>query len=371
MSRHGLILPSIAALGLALALVGCGAEPVVVEERLRPARTQRVVASGSVVERTFSGAFRADVESRLSFRVPGTVEELPVRIGDSVAAGRLIARLDPDDYLLQVQEVAASLDQALAARRNAQAERDRVRELYENDNASLSQWDQARAAADSASARVESLSKRLELARRQLDYTRLSAPAAGAIARVWTEVNENVQAGQTIVTMTSGGRPEVEIPLPGSLIAQVGEGDRVVVTAGARPDEALEGVVTEVGVAAFGTTTFPVTVQLTSGGDWLRPGMAAEVTFRFATDAVESRILIPAVAVGEDRAGRFVFVAEEVEDGIAVVHRTPVTIGFLTSDEQIEIIDGVREGDLIVTAGVRRLEEGLRVRLMDSGGDPS
>jgi RND family efflux transporter MFP subunit len=347
-------------------LVACGEEQEIVEPKLRPARTQQVVASGAVRERTFSGAFRADVESRLSFRVGGTVEQLPVSVGDSVAAGRLIAQLDPDDYLLKVQEVEASLVQAVAARRNARNERDRVRDLWENQNASTSQLDQALAAAESAEAQVDSLSKRLELARRQLDYTRLTAPTSGAIARVWSEVNENVQAGQTIVTMTSGGRPEVEIPLPGSLITRVHEGDDVSVTSDAHQDEILEGVVTEVGVAAFGTTTFPVTVQLASPSDRIRPGMAAEVTFRFSSGEEGGRLLIPSVAVGEDRAGRFVFRADDLGDGTAEVHRQPVVVGALTSDEQIEIVEGIAEGDVIVTAGVRRLEEGLRVRLMDT-----
>jgi RND family efflux transporter MFP subunit len=346
--------------------IGCAVDEPAPEPELRPARTQRVVASGALRERTFSGAFQAGIESRLSFRVPGTVERLPVSVGQSVRAGQLIAELDPDDYLLQVQEAEASLTQAQAARRNAELERDRVRDLFENDNASRSQWDQARTAAESAAALVESLAKRLELARRQLGYTRLDAPTAGAIARVWTEVNENVQSGQTIVTLTSGSRPEVEISLPGALIADVREGEEVVVTCGAHPDGDLRGVVTEVGVAALGTTTFPVTVELTSESDLIRPGMAAEVTFRFPSGAAAGRVLVPAVAVGEDRDGRFVFLAEPTGDGTAVVQRRPVTVGDLTSDERIEIVDGVVEGELIVTAGVRRLEDGRKVRLMES-----
>jgi RND family efflux transporter MFP subunit len=297
--------------------------------------------------------------------VAGTVQRLPVAVGQTVHRGQLIAELDSRDYELQVQEVQASLTQALAAKRNAESERDRIRELYENDNASLSRWDQARAAAESAAAQVESLSKRLELAQRQLEYTRLTAPIAGAIASVEAEVNENVQIGQPVVTLTSGARPEVEISLPGALITDVREGDSVAVACDAHPNENLTGVVTEVGVAALGTTTFPVTVRLTSESDLIRPGMAAEVTFSFASAGSAGRFLVPAVAVGEDRHGRFVFLAESAGDGTAVVHRQPVTVGELTSDERIEIVDGVAEGDVIITAGVRRLDEGLRVLLIN------
>jgi RND family efflux transporter MFP subunit len=183
------------------------------------------------------------------------------------------------------------------------------------------------------------------------------------------EVNENVQAGQQIVTLFSRTMTEVEVDLPGSVITEIREGDRAVVECDAHLGENLDGFITEVGVAASGATTFPVTVQLATQSDRVRPGMAAEVTFRLASsDADMTRIFVPAVAVGEDRDGRFVFLAEPQGDGIAVVRRHPVTVGGLaTGDQQdrIEILDGVAAGDVIVTAGVRRLEDGRRVRLAE------
>jgi RND family efflux transporter MFP subunit len=264
-----------------------------------------------------------------------------------------------------VQEARAGLTQARATRRNADAERDRVRELYENDNASLSAWDQARAAAESAAAQVESLAKRLELAQRQLGYTRLVAPVDGAIAGTSVEVNENVLAGQTVVTLTSGTVPEVEIALPSQLIAEIEENDPVTVTCDAYPGEALPALVTEVGVAAMGSTTYPVRVRLKTARELIRPGMAAEVTFRFAAAGREHRIIVPPVAVGEDRQGRFVFLVEPQGDGTAVVRRHGVEVGELTT-EGLEVSSGLADGDRIVTAGVRRLEDGRVVKLGDT-----
>jgi multidrug efflux system membrane fusion protein len=360
----------ITAVGIAILCSACGRQETVVEPQLRPVRTEVVTLSGVERERTFSGTFRAGIESRLSFRVPGRVQRLNASVGQSVASGHVIAELEARDYELQVQEAQASLTRALASRRNADAERDRVRELYENDNASLSQWDQARAVAESAAAQVESLEKRLELAQLRLDYTRLTAPVAGAIATVEVEVNENVQAGQPIVTLSSSTMTEVEVDLPGSVITEIREGDRAVVECDAHPGEILDGIITEVGVAASGATTFPVTVQLTTQSDRVRPGMAAEVTFRLASpDGNSARIFVPAVAVGEDRDGRFVFLAEPQGDGTAVVRRRPVTVGDLTSNGQhdsIEVLDGLSEGNIIITAGVRRLENGRHVRLVEA-----
>jgi RND family efflux transporter MFP subunit len=334
-------------IGIAVLGVACGRQETVAEPQLRPVRTEVISVSGMERARTFSGTFRAGMESRLSFRVPGRVQQLTTSVGQSVLPGHLIAQLDSRDYELQVQEAQASLTRALASRRNTTAERDRVRELYENDNASLSQWDQARAVAESAAAQVVSLEKRLELVQLQLDYTRLTAPVAGAIATIEVEVNENVQAGQQIVTLSSSTMTEVGVDLPGSVITEIREGAGAVVECDALPGETFEAFVTEVGVAASGATTFPVTVQLAARNDRVRPGMAA----------------------GEDRDGRFVFLAEPEGEGRAVVRRRPVTVGDLTTDGQrdlIEVVDGLSEGDVIITAGVRRLEDGRQVRLVEA-----
>jgi RND family efflux transporter MFP subunit len=327
-------------IGIAVVGVACSRQETIAEPQLRPVRTEVVSLSGAQRQRTFSGTFHAGMESRLSFRVPGRVQQLNVSVGQSVRPGYLIAELDSRDYELQVQEAQASLTRALA-----------------------------RAVAESAAAQVESLEKRLELAQLQLDYTRLTVPVAGAIATVEVEVNENVQAGQPIVRLSSSTMTEVGVDLPGSVITAIREGAGVVVECDALPGETLDAVVTEVGVAASGATTFPVTVQLVAQSDRVRPGMAAEVTFRLASSETDAdRIYVPAVAVGEDRDGRFVFLAEPEGEGRAVVRRRPVTVGELTTDGQhdlIEVLAGLSEGDVIITAGVRRLEDGRLLRLAE------
>ena len=366
---HKTVLRVMSVVGIAVLSVTCSRQETDVEPELRPVRTEVVSLSGAQRQRTFSGTFRAGMESKLSFRVPGSVQRLNVSVGQSVRPGHLIAELESRDYELQVQEAQAGLTRARATRRNTDAERDRVRELYENDNASLSQWDQARAMAESAAAQVESLEKRLELAQLQLDYTHLTAPVAGAIATVEVEVNENVQAGQPIVTLSSSTMTEVGVDLPGSVITEIREGDSAVVECDDLPGETFDAFVTEVGVAASGATTFPVTVQLAVRSDRVRPGMAAEVTFRLASpEGSAGRIFVAAVAVGEDRDGRFVFLAEPEGEGRTVVRRRPVTVGDLTTDGQndlIEVLEGLSEGDVIITAGVRRLEDGRQVRLVE------
>jgi RND family efflux transporter MFP subunit len=354
----------IAALLFSLPFTGCSGKEEKEEELIRPVRYEQVFATGGGRGRTFSGAAQAGIESRLSFKVAGTVEAVEASVGDRVEEGKRLATIDASDYRLRLQEAEAALAQAEAQERNARSNYERTQALYENRNASKKDLDQARAANESATAQVRSSEKRLELARLQVRYCTLRAPFEGAVAAVEIEENENVSPGQTVAVLTAGERPEVRVSVPEVLIAQINTGDRSTATFDALPDRTFDATVSEVGVASVGfATTFPVTVRLDEETDEVRPGMAAEVTFRFDPAEGGERILVPPVAVGEDREGRYVFVVMPTEEGLGVAQRRAVEVGELTS-EGLEILDGLREGDLVVTAGVSRIIDGQTVKLL-------
>ena len=352
-------------------LLGCEQPPPSeTPEVIRPVRSQRVFLTGSNQVRTFSGTAKAGLEAKLSFKVSGTVQRLLVRVGGKVQQGQVLATLDPRDYDLKVQRADAALARSKASARNTNADYSRVRALYENRNASRNDLDQARAAAESSRAEVASSTKELELARLQLGYARLSAPAACYVASVPVEVNENVQAGQTVMEVVCGSRLEVEVGVPEIFIAKITKGSTVTATFDAIPGIQFQAVVTKVGVASGRTaTTFPVTVQLKQKVPGFRSGLAAEVTFAFKRRKGQARLLLPSVAVGEDRDGRFVFVVEERGEGLGIVHRKSVTTGELTP-EGLEILDGLSDGERVVTAGVRRIQDGRTVRLLPSSNRP-
>ncbi len=188
---------------------------------------------------------------------------------------------------------------------------------------------------------------------------------SGAIAQVIAEKNENVQSGKTVVTLTSSSKIEVEVSIPEILISLVKGGDKVTVTFDAIPAREFIATITEVGVTSTGTgTAFPVTVQLDGSDPDIRPGMAAVAAFLFESRDSRERFLLPTVAVGEDRRGRFVYVAEPLPDepGHALAHRRTVTVGELTADG-LEVFEGLTEGELVITAGISRITEGQKVRI--------
>jgi len=352
---------------LAAASVACGQEEAPAEPVIRTVRYMAVSAAGAEQTRTFSGVARAGVESSLSFRVAGVVDRVAVVVGSRVTRGALIAQLDPIDYELRVKQAEAALSQARAQASNAGADLQRVRLLFENDNASRNDLDAATAGEVSARAQVDSAAQQLDLARRQVGYTRLTAPIAGAIAEVRVEENENVAPGQAIVVLAAGQQPEVELTVPEGLITGIADGDAVRVRFDALAGREFDGSVTEVGVVASAlATTFPVIVRLQDAAD-VRPGMAADVTFTFRVGDGSPRFILPPAAVAEDRTGRFVFVAERAGGDLATARRRAVTVGSFTSGG-LEILDGLSEGDLVITAGVSRIEDGREVRLDGAQG---
>ena len=355
------------ALTAAVVLLGCEdaqEEP----EVIRPVRYVVVEGSDAATQRTYSGVAKAGQESRLSFQVSGQVLSVPINVGEVVEKGQTIARMDPADFALQLQNAQAAAAQARAQERNAKATYERTRALYENQNASRQDLDADRTAYESARAGFKSANQQIRLRQRQLGYTHLKAPEPGTLATVDIEVNEYVQAGVLVATLLAGEQIEVSVSVPASIIRSIKKGAEAVARFDSLDGRALKGTVTEVGVSsAAGATTFPITVRLTEGQDQVRAGMTADVTFVLAAAKNGPKYALPTSAVGEDRDGRFVFKVEPGEAGLGVVHRSPVEVGQLLSNG-IEINSGVEPGDLVVTAGVSRIYDGLQVRVPPKPG---
>lgn len=347
---------------LAGLLSGCDRDVTVEEPRLRPVRTITVSEPVTVRTRTFSGSSKSSRESRLSFKVAGTVVEIPVQVGDDLKAGDLVARLDPSQYELQLQQAQASLVQAEASARNAEANYNRVKGLYENSNASRNDLDSARAVAESARAQQRAQEKSLELARLNLSYTRLLVNADCSLADLSVEVNENVAAGSQVARVNCGQELEVNTDVPESVIAGISQGMAVTIRFNSLPGDTFEGRVIEVGVASDGTSsTFPVSVRVEEPDPALRSGLAAEVSFSFTSKSVAGTHLVPLTAVVNDADGPYVYVAEPVaEAGQAIVRRKPVRLGELT-EAGMQVQAGLATGDRVITAGVSVIREGQRV----------
>ena len=353
---------------LLLLLLGsssCAPEAPPPELPPRPVRALRLRATETARQNAFSGTARASVEARISFRVSGTVSRVAVEVGDTIESTDLIAELDPTDFVIALDEAKAALKQAEAEDRNAQSNLVRIRGGYENNSNTLQDYENALAQAEAASAAVLTLAKRVEAANSNLEYTKLRAPVSGAISAVEIEENENARAGQTIVELSSGSLSEVHVSVPERFIASISQGDEVIVTFDALPERTFEARVKEVGIATDSAGTYPVTCQLERPAAEIRAGMAATVRFR-AEDYGQKRLVIPANSTRQETDGLFVFVAKGSGSGdegsTAKVSKKAVTTGRLFNSG-LEVLEGLDEGELLITAGVKFLDDGATVRL--------
>ncbi|MEM9399122.1 MAG: efflux RND transporter periplasmic adaptor subunit [Verrucomicrobiota bacterium] len=365
LSLHRLLL-SYLCIGSALFLGGCGGN----EELQAPLRQVRsiIVSPGKgVYARSFSGTLYASQETSLSFKVSGTIQEILVKVGDQVKEGDIIAILDPSTYELEAQKAQASLAEEEANLRNEKANYDRVKKLYIGGNVSRNELDNARASSESALASMEAARKALDLANLDVSYTELTVENDFAIASVDAEVGENVSNGTQIFYGIGGEDLEIELDIPESIIASIKLDSEVLASFPALEGKTFHGKVSEVGVSSVaGGTTFPVTVLITDEQkSELKSGLSAEVTFTVSTaSGNSSKIIVPPFAIGEDEAGRFVFILSQTNEDQAVVKRQPVEVGNVLPIG-IEILQGLQPGMRVVTAGVSVLRDGTEVKYTD------
>lgn len=359
-----------------VSMAGC--EPSVdmeIREPIRPVRTAVAEVSQGYMLRSYYGSVQADLISKLSFRVGGVIETVAVELGQKVEEGQLIAALNDNDLDLKLDQEKAALLKAKAEAVNAQSQYERSYSLVGKGVVSQNDFDSMETSYRTSKAALESARKGVELARKQLGYAKLKVPVRDCtVSELEAELGENVSAGQVVATLNCGDHFEVLTHVSENVIRDINVGDEVIVRLNIYRGDEYQGIVSEVGSAVGNRSTYPVVIRITTPDDRLRVGMAAEVSLRVSMEQLTGAILVPFSAVGEDSNGRFVYVfksiasqadasnSDESEQGLGIAKRISVTVGQVTS-EGIAITSGLNAGDRVITAGLRYLTDGRKVKL--------
>ena len=345
---------------------GCSEKQQKVEkvEEIRPVKTIVVKAPDAGGNRHFPGRIDANKKAELSFRVSGKIKELPVKEGDEVHKGDLIAKLDPTDFQIAVNDKKALFTRAANDYHRGQK---LVKEGH------ISKMDFDKLEANFLSSRAA-----LNLAKQQLAYTELKAPFDGIVARRHIQNFEEVQAKQPIVTLNDNEILEVKFDLPENLILRLqkvgvvedGEDlkmkDRIPVFAAfqSQSDKQYPLTFKEMSTKADSSTqTFSVTYTMKRPKDVIvLPGMTATVKIDFSKVMEAKHIFyLPVSAVIADAALKpVVWVVDEKTMQVAPVS---VKVGTMKGN-QIEVTEGLKDGQRVVVAGVPFLYKGLKVSLM-------
>ncbi|MFV8226284.1 efflux RND transporter periplasmic adaptor subunit [Christiangramia aquimixticola] len=354
-----------------------------------------------------TGKIQPEVEVKLSSEVSGEIIELPVVEGQAVQKGDLLVRVNPDIYQSNVQRARASYSnakanysQTMAGLKQAEADYNRNKTLFEKGVISRAEWDgiisnyeMAQANKESAYYNMQSSAATVTEAQDNLGRTNIYAPMSGTISKLDAELGERVvgtqqMAGTEILRVANLENMEVEVDVNENDIVKVAVGDSTIVEVDAYLGKEFRGIVTEISNTAENelttdqVTNFKVKVRILkeSYKDLLegkkenyspfRPGMTATVdiitnkrtqvigvpissiVIKSDTTATKKKFGTSTVK-GDDEKFECVFVKEGQKAKLRVVETG------IQDDSQIEITKGLKAGDIVITGPYNTVTKSL------------
>jgi HlyD family secretion protein len=359
-----------------------------------------------------TGKIQPEVELKISSEVSGEILELPFIEGQEVKKGDLLVRVNPDLIQSAVsrsqalyQNVRAGLAQAEASLKQAKADYDRNKSLFNKGVISKADWDRsiasyevALAGKNSAYYSVQSAAATVNEAKDNLNRTTIYSPMSGTISLLSVELGERVvgtgmMAGSEILRIANLKNMEVEVDVNENDIVKVAIGDSTIVEVDAYLKKEFKGIVTQIANSAAGNlaadqvTNFKVKVRileesykdLTEGKPEtyspFRPGMTATVDVITKTRKNSISVPISAIVIKTDTSAiktpygksseiesspkeeqkfECVFVNENGKAKLRVVKTG------IQDDTNIEIIEGLRKGEHIITGPYNMVSKTLK-----------
>lgn len=344
-------------LGVAV-ITGCDGGPPPAPPEIRPVRVVTVEhsAGGEVVSLT--GTVQAETEVNLAFRIDGRVTERLVNVGDTVRAGQVVARLNPENEENGLRAARAQLAAAQAQFTEAANNYWRQSELLRDGWTTRVRYDQAAQARQTAQSAVDAAQAQVGLAETRLGYTELVSDVNGRVTARGAEPGEVVQPGRMVIQVARDEGRDAVFDVPPTLKDQAPANPVIEVVLATDPAVRTAGRVREVAPRADAVTgTFQVRVGLADPPPAMRLG--ATVTGRLTLGSAAG-YAIPASALTRANDRPAVWVVDPANDTVALRN-----VELVRHDPgHVVVGTGLAAGDIVVTAGVQALRPGQKVRLL-------
>lgn len=292
------------------------------------------------VEHHFQGVIEAINKAQVAAQISGRIVDLPFEVGDTVAAGQVIARITQAETQSGAEAAIAQLAEAQTALAEAQRQYDRVAALYEKRLVAKAQLDSTRQARDAARARTDAAQAQVDAAKTRLEYTEITAPYSGVVIERLVSLGETVMPGTPLMTGIALEQLRVRVKVPQSRIATVSQSQSATLISGDNTSVALGAArfvpSAERGSQGF-TFLFDIPQQTTQT---LLPGMLVDVEM---PGEPQTSLVVPDSAVAQRGELRGVYAIDA--DTNALSFRR-VRVGKLTSEGR-EIDAGLLEGDTV------------------------
>lgn len=333
---------------LVLLALGCGCSDAKAERERQAPLVQAAPAARHLFVDAIEavGTAHANEQVVISSNVTERVDRVLFDDGIAVARGQLLA------VLSQAQETA-QLNGALAAEQQATAQYDRIESLFERGFATRAQLDLQLAAAERA--RADAAQARAAIGDRMI-----RAPFAGRTGLRSISAGAVVQAGTPLVTVSDISRIKLDFTVPETQLAALAIGQELEASAAAFPGETFRGRVATVDPVIDPTSrAVMVRAILPNPGARLKPGMLLTVRIRRAERPADAVPELAVVGNGEERS---VFVLGPGNVARAVTITTGLRDGGLIE------VHGLPRGARVITEGMLKVTEGMKVRVSEQGG---
>ncbi len=362
-AQFGPYILAVLALSGTVLLSSCGknadAQRNVAADSAVPVRVTSLSGAEMPVTSTISvtGTLAGKEEVVLAFKIGGVISRISVDPGQQVRAGQVLAELRPT-------EIAAQVANAQEGRRKAERDLERVTKLYSDSVATLEQLQDARTA-------LEVASNGTRIAQFNADYAVIRSPGDGVVLSRTAEPGQVVEAGHSVLAVRRNGRGMVvRIGLPDRDAVRVKIGDVGDVTFDALAGQHFIARVTQrSATATSGSGDYAVEVTLPQSANALPTGLVAHVTLRVGNAAIASaatsRVLVPLDALVDadgDSAAVFVLHADGNSVSRRALKLTDVAEALHTA--QVPVVRGLNGTEKVVTAGMSRLLDGTKVRVI-------
>ena len=291
------------------------------------------------------GSLRSDETVILRPEVAGRVSQILFKEGERVAKGAVLVKLDDS-----VQK--ADADRAVANFTLSKTKHDRATDLRNKGFVSTQALDESENAVKVAKADAELMQARLS-------KTTIVAPFSGTIGLRQVSVGDYVKEGQDMVNLESLDPLKVDFRVPELALSQVKDGQTLQITLDAIPDRAYDGRVYAINplIDANGRAIV-IRAHVPNPDGKLRPGMFARV--RLFTSGSKDALVVPEEALFPLGDDKYVY---KVVEGKAT--RQKIEIG-ARREGRVEVVNGLTPEDVVVTAGVIKLREGVAVQIANS-----
>ncbi|MEO0897520.1 MAG: efflux RND transporter periplasmic adaptor subunit [Bacteroidota bacterium] len=294
-----------------------------------------------------NGMIEANKNITVSPMVGGRITRIYVREGQNVRPGQLLAQIDDAIIRSSIGEVETQLDLAKVVF-------EKQERLWKQEIGTEIQF-------LTAKNQVEALESRLVTLKEQLNMNKVKAPISGNVDEIMPKVGEMVSPGFPAFSIVNNRDLSIKADVPESYAPFINKGKEVEVHFPIL-EKSITSKVSLVGQSINPLNrSFKVEVKLPSSSDY-KPNMFGEISVNDRT--IEDAITIPLYLVQKTMDESFVFVAQQEGEGW-VARRKSVTTGLISKDE-VQITEGLKAGDQLITVGYKDLSEGQQVSMEET-----